>query len=615
MASTSTEVTSSLLRGALEDAPFEFWVRDAEGRCILENAAARRWGIPLGTTTEEAPVPPNILARWKETNRRAYAGEVVRTEVEYVVDGCQRHYQSVIIPLRTGDCVVGTAGFNFDVTDLRRSERRLGEALRIGRMGYLDWNLVTNELVWSPETYRLFGYEPGGAFKPTAEATAAMVPAEDSAYVNERLEAALAGTAPYDIEHRMVRPDGEIIHVHALAEVTRDERGRPLRILGTVIDVTERKRAEDALRISEERRQLALEAASASTWDWDIRTGKIDAERRRYGALGLDPDGPQLTFEAWKERLHPDDREAIEETIRAALEGQTSDYRAEVRTRTPDGVERWSLAAGRIERAPDGTALRMSGLSIDITDRKRIEEELREQDRRKETFLRVLSHELRNPLAPIRTGLDIIKRAPAGSEQTRRALASMDRQVTHLTRLVDDLLDLTRISSGRVRLQSTRVDLALLVRHICEDHRALLASRDMSVQLPDEQPVWIQGDETRLAQVIGNLLQNAVKFTTEAAKVSVSLACDRERAVLEVADTGMGIDAETLSRLFTPFVQADRSLDRSRGGLGLGLALVKTLVEMHGGDIGARSDGPGRGTCFTVRLPLDVRAPSPRPPA
>ena len=601
---SSTE-KAALLGAAFEDAPFEFWVRDAEGRCIVENAAARRWGGLLGKKPEESAVPPDVLAAWQENNLRAYAGELVRNEVEYLVGGQRRHYQCVVSPLRAGGQVVGIVGFNVDITDLRESERRLHEALRIGHMGYLDWNLVTNEIVWSPETYRLFGYEPGGAFKPTIEATVGMVLPEDAAFVKERLDAVIAGSAPYDIEHRMVRPDGEVIHVHAQGEVMRDEHGTPLRMLGTVVDVTARRRAEEALRISEERRKLALEAASAATWDWDIRGGKLYMDEARLRVYGFDPAGPQPSLEEWKSRLHPDDRGAVEDAIRAALEGRAQEYRAEVRSRTPEGVERWTLAVGRIERARDGTPLRMAGISIDITDRKRAEEELREQDRRKAMFLSVLSHELRNPLAPIRASLSVLERAPPGGEKARRALAIMDRQVTHLTRLVEDLLDHTRVTSGKVRVQSTRLDLALLVRRTCDDHRAELAGRDFRVQLP-EGPIWIQGDATRLAQVLGNLLQNAAKFTPEMAKVTVSLACAGGRAVLQVADTGIGIDAQTLSRLFEPFEQADRSLDRSRGGLGLGLALARTLVEMHGGDVSARSEGPGRGACFTIRLPLDV---------
>jgi PAS domain S-box-containing protein len=232
------------------------------------------------------------------------------------------------------------------------------------------------------------------------------------------------------------------------------------------------------------------------------------------------------------------------------------------------------------------------------------ERSLREADQRKNEFLGVLSHELRNPLTPIRNSLYILDRATPGGEQARRAHSVIDRQVGHLSRLVDDLLDVTRITRGKIRLQRTRVDFVDLVRRTVEDHRSLLEEHEVAIDLPSKA-IWIDGDPTRVAQVLGNLIGNASKFTPEDGKVSVSLTQADGYAVLEVADTGMGIDAETLKRLFEPFAQADRSLDRSRGGLGLGLALVKGMVELHGGEVSAHSDGPGKGARFTIKLPID----------
>ena len=259
----------------------------------------------------------------------------------------------------------------------------------------------------------------------------------------------------------------------------------------------------------------------------------------------------------------------------------------------------------------------------DITEPKRAEQALREAnlrlneaDRRKSEFLALLSHELRNPLTPIRNSLYILERATPGGEQARRAHSVIARQVGHLTRLVDDLLDLTRISHGKVRLQRTPLDLVDLVRQTVEDHRAVLGERELVVELPPAA-VWIDADPTRLIQVLGNLLGNAAKFTPRDGKVTVSLARTRGRVVLEVADTGIGIDPGTLPRLFEPFAQAAQSLDRSRGGLGLGLALVKGLVELHGGAVSVVSDGPGQGARFTITLPVDEQAPvaaTSRPP-
>ncbi len=249
----------------------------------------------------------------------------------------------------------------------------------------------------------------------------------------------------------------------------------------------------------------------------------------------------------------------------------------------------------------------------DVTDRKRSEEALREADRRKDHFLAVLSHELRNPLAPIRNGIHILRRAQPGSEPARRAEAVIDRQVDQLAHLVDDLLDVTRISRNLVQLQRRNVELNELVHRTAEDHRSLFQERGIRLEVetaPD--PVYVDADPNRLAQVVGNLLQNAAKFTGQGGCARVSVAAEpvAGRAFLRVADDGVGMTPEMLSRLFQPFMQADETLDRTRGGLGLGLALVKGLVELHGGTIRAHSAGPGTGAQLEVRLPL---APAPAP--
>jgi len=249
-------------------------------------------------------------------------------------------------------------------------------------------------------------------------------------------------------------------------------------------------------------------------------------------------------------------------------------------------------------------------------------ESLREADRRKDQFLATLAHELRNPLAPIRNALGVLqhREADGGTVETVRGI--MERQVGHLARLVDDLLDVTRISRGKIVLRLERLDLGRVARHSVADRRNDFERAGVAVrlQLP-ETPVWVLADPTRLTQVLDNVLENALKFTEAGGEVTVQLgahAADRQ-AVLTVRDTGVGIEPELLAHLFEPFVQADRSLDRSRGGLGLGLALVKGLVELHGGKVQVASAGKGRGTELTMRLPLKHEPPAllerPVPPA
>jgi PAS domain S-box-containing protein len=243
--------------------------------------------------------------------------------------------------------------------------------------------------------------------------------------------------------------------------------------------------------------------------------------------------------------------------------------------------------------------------------------ELLEADRRKNDFIATLSHELRNPLAPIQNSTYILEHAAPGGDQARRAIAVIDRQAGQLSRLVDDLLDVTRISRNKIQLQRQMLELNDLARHTMEDQRSLFEKAEVRLELhPAERPVFVSADWNRLAQVLGNLLQNAAKFTGRGGSTQVSIHADAaaSRAVVRVADTGVGIAPEMLSRLFEPFSQADATLERSKGGLGLGLALVKGLVELHGGDVMAHSPGLGKGAEFIVRLPLaveDVAAPRP----
>jgi signal transduction histidine kinase/ActR/RegA family two-component response regulator len=232
-------------------------------------------------------------------------------------------------------------------------------------------------------------------------------------------------------------------------------------------------------------------------------------------------------------------------------------------------------------------------------------EELGEVDRRKSEFLAVLSHELRNPLAPICNSLYLLDHAPPGSEQAVRAKAVIGRQVGQLATLVDDLLDVTRISRGKINLERARVDACDVVRRTCEDHRAVFDRRGVELRLDlPAGPVWIDADATRISQVLGNLLQNAAKFTAARGSTAVAVAAVNGRAEIRVRDDGIGIDPELLGHVFEPFTQAERGLARAQGGLGLGLALVRGLVELHGGSAEAVSEGAHRGSELIVRLPL-----------
>jgi signal transduction histidine kinase len=252
----------------------------------------------------------------------------------------------------------------------------------------------------------------------------------------------------------------------------------------------------------------------------------------------------------------------------------------------------------------------------DVAAQKRAEAALQAEGRHKDEFMAVLSHELRNPLSPIRSSLFVLERAEPGSEQARHALAIIDRQVEHLTHIVDDLLDITRIAHGKVRLQRERLELSELMRRTIEDHRpAYEASGVALAGRSSVEPLWVDADETRLIQVAGNLLGNALKFTPRGGRVEVAVRRDGDSATLSVTDTGAGIAPDVRERVFEAFAQGPQTLDRAHGGLGLGLAMAKGLVELHGGTIEAASEGIGKGSTFTMRLPLATGVAEPVQPA
>jgi PAS domain S-box-containing protein len=279
-------------------------------------------------------------------------------------------------------------------------------------------------------------------------------------------------------------------------------------------------------------------------------------------------------------------------------------WEGEFRHRTRDGRSLVVSSKLRMVRGVDGLD-RVLETNRDITGRKGMEDELRESSRRKDEFLGLLSHELRNPLAPIRNSLYILEHAEPTGQRARRAQEVIGRQIAHLAHLVDDLLEVTRISRGKIQLRRRRLDLADLVRRTGDDHRALLQERGLEyvIETPG-QPVWVEGDETRLAQVIGNLLQNSAKFTPAGGTVSVAVGASAGAAEIRVRDTGAGFPPALLEHIFEPFVQAEQTLARTEGGLGLGLSLVMGLTELHGGSVTAASEGEGRGAEFVVRLPM-----------
>ncbi|WP_397570041.1 PAS domain S-box protein [Schlesneria sp. T3-172] len=370
-------------------------------------------------------------------------------------------------------------------------------------------------------------------------------------------------------------------------------------------------RAEVALRQSEEQRRLALDAAELGAWHRDLVTGNFTTDERFRVIVGGSTE--PMDYEATFLRIHPDDRERVQKAVSAATSSvDRALYNEEYRVVNPDGAVRWVLAKGKAnyDRERPERLVSFDGTVADITARKLIEEErerlvgqLREADRRKDEFLATLAHELRNPLAPIRNGLEILRLAGAtGTVDEARMM--MERQLGQMVRLVDDLLDVSRVTRGKLQLRRERLELRSVIDAALETTRPVVeqAGQDLVVCLP-ETPVYVEGDFTRLAQVISNLLTNSAKYTQRGGHIRLKLVNDDDTAVISVADDGIGIPPEMLSEVFEMFIQVDRTLEKSTGGLGIGLSLVKGLIEMHGGSVQAKSEGEGKGSEFSVRLP------------
>jgi PAS domain S-box-containing protein len=374
----------------------------------------------------------------------------------------------------------------------------------------------------------------------------------------------------------------------------------------TAAMVIERARVQQALRESEDRFRLVADNAPVLIW----QTGEsgVAFVNRHY----LDFFG--VPFEAvagmgWAGFLHPDDTAGYLAAYRAAF-GRQERYEHPCRLRRHDGEYRWFQNVGMPHFGPDGAFVGFIGCSLDVTDSKRAAEGLAEVDRKKDEFLATLAHELRNPLAPLPNGLQLMKLAKNDGDAIEQARSMMERQLGQMIRLIDDLMDLTRISRGKVVLQKTRMPLAAAVRNAVDSSRPLVeaAGQELTLDVPGEA-IYVDADEVRLSQVITNLLNNAAKYTEKGGRIRLAVERQGSDAVLTVEDNGVGIPAPMLPRVFDMFTQADCSLERAQGGLGIGLTIVRQLVEMHGGSIEARSGGHGMGSTFVVRLP-EVPAPA-----
>ncbi|MES2186106.1 MAG: ATP-binding protein [Pseudomonadota bacterium] len=478
-------------------------------------------------------------------------------------------------------------------------------------------------IVWGPERTLLYNQAYAalcGARHPAAlgqpfgqvwsDAMALLGPLLDSAYAGETVH---RDDLRFTLRERLGYPEEARFSFSYIPVY-----GRGGAVAGVVCTGLETTETESALRRTRARLAATLEAADIATWDYDVERDLLLPDDNLSSLFGTLAGEAALgaPLEAFILGCHPDDRDRVRQSLQEAL--ATDDgWQSEHRIVQQDGAQRWIIARGRIERNAAGRPQRMPGVLVDITDRKRAEEALQDADRRKDEFLATLAHELRNPLAPIRSAARISSDPSATLQQLRWSHEVIERQVRTMALLLDDLLDVSRITRGILEVRKEPIQAAAIVEAALETARPVIDARRHRLDVQVEPlPVYIVADPLRVAQALSNLLTNAAKYTDPGGRITLSALLEDGTLVLRVRDTGIGVAPTSLQRIFAMFSQVESALDRSEGGLGIGLALVKGIVELHGGSVQAHSAGLGLGSEFVLRIPGASQAgPAAAPPA
>jgi PAS domain S-box-containing protein len=561
-------------------------------------------------------IPPDRLDEEREILARLTGGQRIEhyETVRMAKDGRRLFISLAVSPIRDAEGhVIGASKVARDVTERRQAEEvqaRLAAIVESSQDAIISKSLASIIQTWNTGAERLFGYR---AEEVVGQSILLLIPPERRDEERMILDRLSRGERIEHYETVRVAKDGRRLNISLTISPIRDAAGRVIGASKVARDVTERRQSEEALQASEQRFRTLAAHAPVGIFLTD-RAGNCSFVNKCWCDMaGLSPE--EARGQGWGRALHPDDRERVLREWNAAVEGGQM-FASEYRFRTPQGKVTWlnGIAVGLHGEA--GQVSEYIGTLSDITERREAVEALKEADRRKDEFLALLAHELRNPLAPLRNGLEIMRMASSNENVVAKSRDMMDRQLSHMVRLIDDLLDISRISRNKMELRRSRVLLADVVSSAVEVARPSIeaAGHELTVSLPPE-PIHLDADLTRLAQVFGNLLNNSAKYTERGGHVWLTAAREGGQVAVAVRDTGIGIPAYALPNIFDMFSQVDRSIERSTGGLGIGLALVKGLVEMHGGTVDAASPGQGQGSTFTVRLPvlMDRAEPSEAP--
>lgn len=504
--------------------------------------------------------------------------------------------------------VSGYIGLSWDITErrqadlaLRQSQERLQLAMDAAKISLWDADLQTQCITLDARWNELAGYA-AEEVRMSFEQLASMLPNEDAKIIRQRIGAVLRGeSAEYVTEHRVRHRLGYWLWVESRGRVMAwDAAGRPLRMLGIAMDVSARRKADEDLRRSEARLQLAMGAARTCLWDANSLTGRVVLDANWAELIGAPPGEVETTFQELLKVVAPDDLPQILGKIMAAIKGEQTDYIAEQRVQHRDGHWVWVESRGRVvERDARGYAVRMIGTNTDISERKRVEQ-------LKSEFLATVSHELRTPLTSISGALGLVRSGALGAlpEKMLPLLDIASRNSQLLTRLINDLLDMEKLAAGKMRFDLQTQALMPLVEQAIESARPYAQQYGVTLLLAQRaDAARVRVDGGRLQQVLGNYLSNAAKFSPQGAQVDVAVRMAGEMARVEVIDHGPGIAEEFKQRIFEKFSQADASNTRQKGGTGLGLAISRELIERMHGRVGFESQ-EGHGSLFYFELPL-----------
>ena len=506
------------------------------------------------------------------------------------------------------------------IVDLRREKAAIAQvrslqagmelAVESTQLGIWDADLQRATVTLSPRARALFGVAPETPVTPAALRNC--IAPEDVDLFERSWNAALdpAGNGRFDVDHRVRQPNGELAWVSAVGQACFEGSGPArcaVRIAGTVRDISERKCAERRLAAQEERFRLAAEASEGLVYSTDLRSGRVERTGGLFDMLGWHPDEVPATIDWWHERIDRDDLVRLQTEFAAAVRSRARRVTCRYRARHRLGPWRHLIDRAVVLYGDDGAPMRVIGCVQDVTGSTETARDLREADTKKDRFLAVLAHELRNPIAPLRNAVSILRTAEFDRPELLQSVEILDRQLRHATRLVDDLLDIGRIGRGTLELRLVACRLREVIQSAIETVRPALEERgqrlDVHIDVGDSHVLL---DSVRVAQVVANLLGNASKFSPTGGVIELGASIAGSEAQITVRDYGRGIPPAELGRIFEMYEQLDRSQSAAQDGLGVGLALSKHLVEMHGGQIRAYSDGRGTGARFVVSLPLQA---------